>query len=354
MKVLKGYQVIGSNETNAILYKKNKIYLSSLNFEDIQSLLTLKTTLFKKFMSNFRLFERMFRLNIRASLMLTKSKIVISKDSEVIMIDISKKDIKTVYKSTSNFSTPLCFSKPLTKEYLFLFGDYGSNNQKTEVKIYGVDYKLNIHTLYRFKEGKIRHIHNIVPKYDASGYYILTGDNEKNAGIYFYEIATRNMQEVLIGKSYYRSVAAMSIKSGLIYITDSVEEQNKVFLYDESQNKLKLVKSINGPSIYSIINGDVLYYSTSVESSEKGFILNKMLSTKTAKGVLSKCFNVSYINSDLDYKKMIEFKKDFLPYKLFQYGTVQFSSSLDSGSDKIYIYVISAKKFDNCSIILNK
>ena len=76
--------------------------------------------------------------------------------------------------------------------------------------------------------------------------------------------------------------------------------------------------------------------------------IKRLLSTKKAKGILSDFVELIRINKkDYSVCLMARVKKDRLPYKLFQYGSLR----LVAGKDCVAICPISTKKSNKIGIL---
>ena len=265
------------------------------------------------------------------------------------------KKVKKIYSLKHNQSMPLNITKG-NGDFIILWGQYGNNKERSPVSIYGLTKQRKIRVVYTFAKGQIRHIHNIVSNKNK-GYLIFTGDNDAYAGIYRADRLFNSVIPVLIGEQQARSVAGFWTKDGILYATDSVTEENHIYLLRRSeafsinrQNQDNWEKReicrINGSCIYATEFAGGYLFSTCVESPETlSDSWRSYISCKRGSGILSDNVEMVYINRKYEYKVITSFKKDRLPYKLFQYGAIKFATGMEH-SEAIFFYPVAVKKYD--------
>ena len=294
-----------------------------------------------------RLLKRLLRLEPRVCVFLNDSSFLMAYKRSIYKIDFKLSLIEKVCDSRAGFSDCLNFCRDGNSIF---WGDYGNNSSLEKVNIYRFqDNKVNI--VYSFPAQSIRHIHNIIYDDYRKGYWILTGDTEKDAGIYF---ATKDweVKSILVGEQKYRAVVAFPTPSGLIYATDAVNTDNYIYLLNAENQKIRAITPLNGSCIYGSEIKDKFYFSTTVEPEEGRGFLN-LLSYKLGKGIKSRFCQVISIDKKIFEKKIeLSLKKDWLPMKLFQYGTVKFPSN-QNNLKNIYVTPIATKRFDGNTIKLN-
>lgn len=279
-------------------------------------------------------------------------------DKKIYYISLKKKAINKIFDIPDGFSEPLNYCIPLRSNSSFnvFFGDYGNNPERQCVSIYGIDRELSVKKVYTFKKGDIRHVHNIIPDAYKDGYYILTGDNEEKAGIYWSNRDFSVVKPVFIGEQRARAVAGFVTPAGLLYAMDSVSKKNYIWLLTEKNEEvfLKKIGDLNGSVIYSTkyLSGYLL--STTVESPERSNNSKlSLLSVKRGEGILSNDVQLVYINENFEVSTLKQFKKDSLPYKLFQYGAVKFPCDLEN-SKSLVIYPTAVRKYDGDTLVLDE
>ncbi|MFW6029124.1 MAG: hypothetical protein ACOCRO_02600 [Halanaerobiales bacterium] len=354
---LKGYQPLCLIDNKVLLYKKGKFIIYDEKNDSFQEVLHFETSNIKKILESSRLLSRIFRTDIRCALALNNEELLVLLNKALYYASLTKKNVQKIFEMREGFTNPLNLCRPLKEESncVALFGDYGNNANNQSVSIYGVKSDLTVQILHTFPSNTIRHIHNIICDEINNGYYIFTGDNEEKAGIYWIDKKFSKIEPILIGKQNARAVCGFVTDKGLLYATDSVTEQNYIYLLTQknSEPSLQVIEKINGSCIYATEYCGGYVFSTTVESGESnGRRFSSLLSMKRGKGIISDEVHLIHISRKLKSDIIESFKKDKLPYKLFQYGAVRFPTGLEN-SDKLIIYPCAIKGLDGYTILKN-
>ena len=335
-----------------IIYYRGKVL--KLQDKCIQPLITIPQSMSKKIKECHSLSKRLFRIEVRGSILIGNI-IYMFFDKKLLSVNMENLSIKILYEVPTEMSMPLNLSEALPKEkWNALFGDYFSNPYHDKVNIYGVNKFGTIDKIFSFPKGTIRHIHNIVPDKKRNGYWILTGDNEELAGIWFAEFGLQHIRPIYVGSSIARTVVGFPLEEGLLFATDSVSSQNGIYILKNKDGlyNVKKITDLNGSCIYGTETKDGYLFSTTVESAEGGGLLN-LLSRKHGSGIKSNFVDLIFLDKSLRVSKICSFQKDDLPYKLFQYGAVRFINN-QMTIDDLYIYPIAVKKYDHHMLMLSK
>jgi len=300
-----------------------------------------------RFLSRIGLVRRLLRVDIRCAYLENDDTYLFFLDKVLYELKISKGEIIRLFTLPDNQSTPLRLQKGFDV-YRVIWGEYCSNKDKHDVSIYGLTHTGKVCLVWTYKNKRIRHIHNIISDEDT-GYFVFTGDNETEAGIYHHDPSFIDMTPVFTGEQNARAVIGFSTKGGLLYATDSVNNENHIFLMKRDRHGRAIIDEIgkiNGSVIYGTECADGWLFSTTVESpeAEKGNIVD-MLSTKRGNGILSDRVDLVHVDYDMNVSTLLSFTKDKLPYKLFQYGCVMFPLGLEKVHE-IYFYPVAVRGFD--------
>ena len=350
MEAIKWYKHIvpvAVYDDNQILGYKNGWLCKMSSSGEISRICCLSNSLVDHLKESNRILSRLFRMDIKTSCILESGDVYFFKGKTLYQFIDNTSELVILCSLEQGFSTPLNIVPALNETgCTVLWGDYFSNTERKEVRIWGVNDSNKPIIIYRFPAGSIRHIHNIIPDKNKNGYYVFTGDNDSQAGIYYADASFRIVEPVLIGKQKARAVQGFCTDNGIVYATDSVVEQNYICKLDRDRDwNHSVIAPINGSCIYATSKGKVRYFSTTVESPETGS-QNKilaMLSTKRGNGILSNKVEVIEVDDQLKTQTIAVFEKDSMPYKLFQYGAVTFPAS---NSDRLVIYPVGVKKYD--------
>ena len=334
-------------EDNQVLGYKNSCLCRMTASGEISNICSLSNSFVDHVKESNRILARLFRTDIKTICILQSGDVFFFKGKILYRFNNKTSVLVKLHALQQGFSTPLNIAPALKGTgCTVLWGDYFSNPDRNEVRIWGLKDNEKPTVIYQFPAGSIRHIHNIIPDIVGNGYYVFTGDNDPQAGIYYADVCFNRVEPILIGIQQARAVQGFCVENGIVYATDSVSEQNYICKLEKKESwSQRTITPINGSCIYAACVDKVIYFSTTVESPETDS-QNKiiaMLSTKRGSGILSDKVEVISVDEQLNTNKVIEFEKDSLPYKLFQYGVVTFPASL---SRKLMIYPVGVKKYD--------
>lgn len=333
-----GYKPLTFLNGELYLYSDGKLWVCNQN--EIKECIRIVESSWK---DKNRFLIRIFRREPKIAIPIDDYRIIIAGYRKIFLVDVKLREKNVIYKSREKFSDPLNICKA-EKNWLAIWGDYGSNKEREAINIYGLKSNLRVETIYRFQSGQIRHIHNIVPKI-TGGYYIFTGDKEDEAGIYIADVDLKKVQPIKVGKQQYRAVVGFDTPNGLLYATDAVDEKNYVYLMKDDE--LKMICHLNGSCIYGTKYKGAYYFATTVEpdESQKGII--SWISRRRGKGILSTDVTLVKVNTDLKVEEIARYQKDNWPMKLMQYGSIQFPHT---EGEELWIYPVAVKKWDGKAI----
>lgn len=185
------------------------------------------------------------------------------------------------------------------------WGEYFDNPARDEVHIYvSTDRGAKWDVAHTFPRGAIRHVHNIVFDEWADCLWVLTGDNGSECRILRVSRDFKNADVVLSGHQQARAVALVPTPEGLYFSSDTPLESNHVYRLDRG-GMLTELAPMSSSSIYGCRVGNGIFFSTMVEPSPVNPDSNVRL----------------YGSHDgLRWRGLMQWRKDFLPMSLFQYG----------------------------------
>lgn len=293
-----------------------------------------------------RLTSRFFRCEPKYAVPLGDVSMLVVGKKQMLLINVATRKITRVATVRNGFSDPLNCC-PAKGKWKAIWGDYGSNPHHEEVHIYGLTAENKVEIIYSFAAGQVRHIHNIIPN-NSGGYYIFTGDQEEQAGIYEADYTFQMVKPLHTGKQQYRAVIGFDTDYGLLYATDAVNEQNYIYLL-RSDGENTVITALNGSCIYGTKRNGKYYFSTTVEPDENCSGLLSWVSYKRGKGILSNFASVIEVDHALQSKCILEMRKDWMPMKLMQYGTIQFPRG---ESKQLWCYPVAVRKHDGTALML--
>ncbi|MDD4436544.1 MAG: hypothetical protein PHS04_00710 [Tissierellia bacterium] len=329
------------------------IYLLNVNNKKSEFICKLPIDAFKRLASRSRLLERLLRLEVKATVAITETQLLLSYRGDIYRIDLDEKTIVKEHTYRSGMNNSLSFSKiEGVKGFddCIAYGEYTLNpRRENSSAIYvrsllSADWK----KVFEFSAGTVRHIHGIAPDKAAGCVYILTGDLDNESGIWVSRDNFKTVKPIMSGAQKYRTGFWYSVKDGYLYPTDTATEQNYIYFATQRLDgswQIKSVSDIDGSCISALDTDDKVYISTTVEADESITGWKSWINYKKGAGIKSDYAQLLAVDKqNLSVKKIAHFKKDILPYKLFQYGSVLIVNLPDCKS--IAVYPVGVKKFD--------
>ena len=336
----KGYKPLAELDGKTLFYRKGNIYAEAET--GLECVMTVRKRSWKDYN---RLFIRLFRYEPKYAVN-TGVGLLLVGEKKIILANIADDTCQELVSARQGFSDPLNIL-PVYGKWVAVWGDYGPNAGHEAVNIYGLDQDKRIEILHIFRPGQVRHVHNIIPKREG-GYYIFTGDQEAEAGIYSADEDFQTVIPIAVGKQEYRVVVGFDTPQGLLYATDAVNELNYIFLRNSAGYTQKLF-AINGSCIYGRKYRENYLFSTTVEPDESNSGLLSWLSTKRGQGILSDEVCLVCVDRNMEVSTLLRYKKDCWPMKLMQYGSIQF---VHGDSEALWIYPIGVREYDGTAIKL--
>ena len=210
------------------------------------------------------------------------------------------------------------------------FGEYIWNGEKGPVGIYKRS-KESWRKVYEFPAGIITHIHNIIFDEFRSRLIILTGDEDKESGIWTADLCFQNVEPLLVGSQQYRACVAFPTVDGIYYATDTPLEDNYIYFlpFDQNQAKRKPEKiyELPGPCIYGTQFKGRMVFATSVEPNPELPTWKYRTTSELGRGVHTRESCIIVGESGGVFSISARFKKDAMPMWLFQFGNVVFPTN---------------------------
>lgn len=350
MKVLKKMQVLTFiDQSTLFLSKLNKVYAFDLETFQHKEFFRFKTDLITLLSGFSSVLRRLFRKDIRLALKIDNDQILLVKNKTIYRLDLNLKKIKNKVKLPNG-------SRPLNMTVIeslngfddgIYFGEYFGNPLKKSVAIYKYSKEDKLIKVYRFAQGEINHIHNLVADRYRDCIWMLAGDTSDSAAIYQIKDNFKIVERVVFGKQEYRSCVLFPLEDGLLYATDSQFQQNSIRLLKLQQNKWESihVSDINGPCIFGTNIQETFFFSTSVEGVNSGNILKQLLRNKPGPGIKKNQSEIVGGNLQNGFKTIYFSKKDIFPYVLFQFGNIIFPIGYNP-TKKLFFTSIALKNND--------
>lgn len=305
----------------------------------------------RRMLSKIRVLERLLRNEVRTAVSISDSEVLLSYNGAVYHINLESRVITKEFNFRNGMRGPLGFVKIQGIDRFddcIAFGEYIPNfDRQCDMAIYTRPLtEAKWKQSYVFPAGKVRHIHNINVNNELKKVFVLTGDTDAESGIWEAKNNFTEVVPVATGNQEYRCVHVFSNGSELYYASDAPQYQNYIYRLTLGNEIItERVAWICGSCIYATETPDYYLFASTVEPDEdlKGWRL--YLSTTPGPGITGK--NVEIVAVDKRNGKVstaASFKKDSLPYILFQYGNVAMLPI--EGSDEVIIYPMSVKIYD--------
>lgn len=236
-----------------------------------------------------------------------------------------------VFRSTFNFNRG---SRPLNicqgPEERIVWGEYFDNPNREEVHVFSSEDKgENWEAIYTFPKDSIRHVHGVFYDHYRNGYWLLTGDDEKECRICF-STDFKSVEIVISGAQNCRAVSIIPFPDGIVVPMDSPFEKNFIQWLDTNNRRLTKLCPLPNSAFFTSKAAGVHVISTAVEKSAVNADRHSYL-------VCS--------NDGQDWKEFYRQEKDGWCMKYFQYGVFNLPQG-DGGGDYLYAEG-QALKFDD-------
>lgn len=296
---------------------------------------------------SFSLIERMFRYGPRASLAVDTNLFIYSDHGSIFEYDVIANKVSMVHRFNRGMNNPLSFCARYDVDGNIvdvLYGEYIQNAGRGPVSVYR-KYGHRWRRVYTFQSDAITHIHNLVYDKYRDRYIILTGDEDRDSGIWEADSEFKNVRPIVLGKQMYRSCVLYPAAEGLYYATDTPLEQNWVYKLSEKGGRVNLEKicGIPGPCIFGKAENGEIYLATSVEGDPSLSKWRYRLSSKPGPGVKDRYVHIIKIDLHGKEQEICKFEKDVYPMGLFQFGNAVFADNSSKNNDKIYVCPQSVK-----------
>lgn len=333
-------------------YSSGKLYIQRTLESDHELLLGLPSSYIGNLLSKPRYIERFLRLEPRLAIPINSKSCLLSYQGRILNIDLMSKTLIVEHQYRSNMNNTLSFLPIDGKVY---YGEYFPNKENEPVSIFVRNEDGVWGKCFEFGRKTVKHIHAISYDDYRSCFWVLTGDQDSESGIWKVSKDFKSVEPLFMGKQKFRSCFLYPTEKGLLYATDTPTEENAVYFIEYSKDlntfKEPIKKfSLPGPVIHGrILSDNRFVLSTSVEPDSSLPKWQYRICNRLAPGIHSKHSHVIYYDNGLFYD-ILSLKKDFLNMWLFQFGAIQFPFILNENT--IICTLQALEKFDSKSIVI--
>lgn len=356
---LKGFKPLVYLGDLLVLSRHNHIFTADLCLNDVTYICSLPSTnIFKKIALKVRLLDRLFRLEMGPAVPLSDiNRFLVCFNGHIFCVDISARAITSEFLPSTFPRRPLQMLLMQSKGYegVVLCGDYSRNSNYYPVNVYKRVPDGSWSIVFSFALGEVNHIHGIFEDIDNKSLYILTGDFYHAACIWVSNLDFSDVHPLSrIGQNSRACWVALTGQY-LCYATDQQELVNSFCSLDlANNNRFQIHFPIVGSSIYFSSNhSNPIVFSTTVEPTPaEDLTLGSLFSNQPASGILSN-FSCIYSGSlDTGFEIIFKAEKDFLPFNLFQFGSIQFPSGTSDFDDYVHFYCSSLTGLDGNTYVM--
>lgn len=354
---LKGFRPLAINGKNIYGYVKESIVRTDFELQKIEWLCHLPLVKSRlSWLTSFRLVDRILRLSPTVGF-IHNGDLFIVRRSDIFRFDIDKKILVKEFTIPSGRRALSLSELALEKgERMLVFGEYFDNPNRAPVNIWGRNtVSKNWSILATIPSGEIEHIHTVEQIQDDV--WILTGDFEKSAGIWKSNNHFLSILPILRHTQQYRGAWITSFQGHVFYATDTQMEENFVYEMtglDSGTPEVRRCAAIAGSSIYDAHGIDRHFFSTTVESGPpSGNLLFDIFDIRRGPGILSKTAHIMSLKSTGEVETIYSADKDFLPFRLAQFGTFTFPNGTHP-LNTVVAYGTGLKGNDDTCIVLRK
>jgi hypothetical protein len=199
------------------------------------------------------------------------------------------------------------------------FGEYFMNPERSEVRIFRVDPRLETYEIaHAFPAGQVRHIHGVYrDPYDDDALWITSGDAQGECFFFRTRDRFETLEQIGEGDQRWRAVRLFFTKEHVCWITDSQLEQNTSCRWDRRSGKMEIGQHFAAPAWYGTTTREGLYLAfTTVEPGP----------------AVTRATSAVYVSEDAyHWEEILHFAKDaWRPMKLFKYGVISCPSGVMS------------------------
>jgi hypothetical protein len=275
--------------------------------------------------------ERIARADIRSMSIRADGKALLIADGSIVCMDANIENVASVFPVPGG-GRPLGIEN--SPDGFSYFGEYSANKARNPMSIYGTADGIHWEVAYEFPRSSIRHVHGIIYDEIREGFWVLTGDDADEAGIWFTDNNFKDLTPVSRGTQQSRAVTVFPVDSGLIVPMDTPQERNYINHYDIERDRYEKLASIPGSSLASTRDGNCMLISTAVERSKVN---------------LEQRSTVFGSVDGQDWKAVAKLNRDWKivrnmrPY--LQHPNIRFAGS-DGSVDRVYASCMAIEGFD--------
>jgi hypothetical protein len=325
---LRGYTVEWAEPGNYYLSRRNRIFHSPDLVPPFTAVGEIEAPVWKRWASAVRPAQRLLRFLVTNVIPLANGDVFVTFDKTAGVVRNGRYfDLKGL-KRPCRVLRGAC---AVDQNGSLFFGEYLSNNERSELSIYRYDPGADtVRVVYTFSAGSIRHIHGIYFDEFSKSMFCLTGDRPSECRIMQTFDGFETVSVIGEGDETWRAVSILFSKDRFFYGTDAEHRSNKIFSVDRNCDERIELGAVNGTVFYSKRLGADMFFATTAENAP------------------SQSENVAAIwhtNGIDEVEELIRFQKDRWNGTLFMFGLIHFPC-VNRIENELYFSLVGVREDD--------
>ena len=349
LRALRGYRPLTFVPEGILLAKGYQLYVANLDCSRLYRVAAVPHGLAAGTLRCSRTLERILRLGVRFACRIAEGSYLLAERNRLWLLELPSGAVRLDHV-VENGSRPLFISRIQgidTFSDCACYGEYWENLPKEPVNIWVRSQQGVWRIAHTFPQGRIEHVHALIPDESRGLVWVLTGDFGDSAGIWAARHDFLEIQPVLVGKQDFRCCWLALSEDQIIYATDSPLECNSVRRLVLPQTDLKSesqwigarsepLMEISGSSIYACKVQDQVIFSTTVEPGLlTGRALCDWLDRRPGPGIKGMYSDLMIGSRARGIKLAGRWTKDQWPARLCEFGSISFPTGINPGR---YLY----------------
>jgi hypothetical protein len=213
-------------------------------------------------LNRFRLFQRLLREQIFHALPQDNGTLLVFLNGRVVTIDKASGGVTSERRFPHR--RPLCVAQAGQNIY---FGEYRSNPERSPVHVWrSRDHGQSWDIAWQFKNA--RHVHGVFHDSYSGDFWVTTGDEDAECGIYRTRDDFSSLQLVAGGSQTYRAVELLFDTDHVYFGGDSPFQPNALCRMRKEGEDPELLRQVDSSVFYAARVGGNFLFSTAAEPSE--------------------------------------------------------------------------------------
>jgi len=287
------------------------LYISRDSGSTWESILKLPVTLKTGLQSVSSITRRLFRQDIYHLVPIGDSIVVVFAFHCIYVLNLHTHEI-VGQPTLIHGSRPLAVCR--TPEGTLYYGEYCNNPKRYPIRILcSKDQGLSWEPIWEF--SGVRHVHGVYYDPYENAIWVTTGDSDSESAIWISRDRFHSLDRMLEGSQQTRAIRLIFTSEHVYFGSDSPNSENYIYRLYRQTNKLEQLTQVGGPVFHGCKTASGLFFSTACEPSDVNLDLYAV---------------VWHSHDGESWRPIRRYRKDILPFKLFQYGQVFFAEGQEN------------------------